>query len=200
MMPQFKALWGEEKEEMERMGAELFIPLEAKGELAGILTMGPKLSEESYSQDDQLTLTTLANQVAIAIQNARLYNVANQEIAERKRAEEALKEYSERLEEMVEQRTEELQDAHARLIQSEKLAATGRLAASVAHEVNNPLQGISNYLYLISQRVAGDDPLHKDLDMVKLGFDRIAEIVRRLRAFYRPAGEGMEPTDVNGVV
>jgi len=129
------------------------------------------------------------------------------DITERKRAEEALKDYSERLEEMVEQRTLELQKAYrdlrasqARLIQSEKLAATGRLAVSVAHEINNPLQGISNYLSVISQQVAQDDPLHEDLDMVKLGFERIKEIVRRLRAFYRPAGEEMEPTNINGVV
>jgi PAS domain S-box-containing protein len=129
------------------------------------------------------------------------------DITERKRAEEALKKYSERLEEMVEQRTLELRkayidlrDSQARLIQSEKLVAIGRLAASVAHEINNPLQGITNYLSLISQQVTKDDPLHEDLEMVKLGFDRIAEIVRRLRAFYRPAGAEMEPTDVNGVV
>jgi len=200
MMPQFKALWGEEKEDLERMGAELFIPLEAKGDLVGILAIGPKLSEVAYSQDDQLTLTTLANQAAVAIENARLYDAAQRELAERKRAEKTLKEYSERLEEMVEERTKELRDAQARLIQSEKLAATGRLAASVAHEINNPLQGISNYLSVISRQVAQDDPLHEDLDMVKLGFERIAEIVRRLRAFYRPAGEEMEPTDINGVV
>ena len=207
VMPQFKALWGQEREDLETMRAEIFIPLEAKGELVGVLAMGPKLSEESYSQDDQLTLTTLANQAAIAIENARLYDEAQRELAERKRAEEALKKYSERLEEMVEQRTFELQkaysdlrDSQARLIQSEKLAATGRLAASVAHEINNPLQGISNYLSLISQQVAEDDPLHENLEMVKLGFERIAEIVRRLRAFYRPAGEEMEPTDINGVV
>ena len=200
MMPQFKALWGEEKEDLERMGAELLIPLEAKGDLVGILAAGPKLSEVAYSQDDQLTLITLANQAAVAIENARLYDAAQRELAERKRAEEALKDYSERLEEMVEERTQELRDAQAKLIQSEKLAATGRLAASVAHEINNPLQGISNYLSMISQQVAQDDPLHEDLEMVKLGFERIAEIVRRLRAFYRPAGEGMEPTDVNGVV
>jgi PAS domain S-box-containing protein len=129
------------------------------------------------------------------------------DITERKRVEEELKDYSERLEEMVGRRTLELQkaysdlrDSQARLIQSEKLAATGRLAVSVAHEINNPLQGISNYLTLISQQVAQDDPLHEDLDMVKLGFERISEIVRRLRAFYRPAGEEMEPTDINGVV
>ena len=207
MMPQFKALWGEEREDLERMGAELFIPLEAKDELVGILTMGPKLSEAAYSKDDQLILTTLANQAAVAIENARLYDVAQRELAERVRAEEALQEYTEQLEEMVEQRTLELRktysdlrDSQTRLIQSEKLAATGRLAASVAHEVNNPLQGISNYLAVISQQVSKDDPLHEDLDMVKLGFERITEIVRRLRAFYRPVGEGMEPTDLNGAV
>jgi signal transduction histidine kinase len=200
VVPHFKAIWGKEREDLERMGAEFFIPLGAKGELVGIFAVGPKLSEESYSQDDQLTLITLANQAAVAIENARLYDVAQQELAERKRAEETLKEYSERLEEMVDERTKELRDAQARLIQSEKLAATGRLAASVAHEINNPLQGISNYLSLISQQVGEDDPLHENLEMVKLGFERIAEIVRRLRAFYRPAGEEMEPTDINGVV
>jgi C4-dicarboxylate-specific signal transduction histidine kinase len=207
VMPQFKALWGQEREELERMGAELFIPLEAKDKLVGILAVGPKLSEESYSQDDQLTLTTLANQAAIAIENARLYDAAQRELAERKRAEEALKEYSGRLEEMVDRRTLELQkaysdlrDSQAKLVQSEKLAATGRLAASVAHEINNPLQGISNYLSVISRQVAEDDPLHDDLEMVKLGFERIAEIIRRLRAFYRPAEETMEPTDINGAV
>jgi len=53
---------------------------------------------------------------------------------------------------------------------------------------------------MISQQVAQDDPLREDLDMVKLGFERIKAIVLRLRAFYRPAGEEMEPTDINGVV
>jgi two-component system NtrC family sensor kinase len=115
--------------------------------------------------------------------------VVVQDITERKRMEEELrKAYS------------DLRDSQARLIQSEKLAATGRLAASVAHEINNPLQGINNYLSVISQQVPQDHPLHEDLEMVKLGFERISEIVRRLRAFYRPAEEGMEPTDINGVV
>jgi PAS domain S-box-containing protein len=133
--------------------------------------------------------------------------VVLRDITERKRAEEALKGYSERLEERVEQRTNELQkaysdlrDSQAKLIQLEKLAATGRLAASVAHEINNPLQGISNYLAVISEQVPEDHPLHDDLEMVKLGFERISEIVRRLRAFYRPAEKEMEPTDINGVV
>lgn len=71
--PQFKALWGREREELEKIEAELFIPLKVKGELMGIFALGAKRSEEGFSQDDQLTLTTLANQVAVTIENARLY-------------------------------------------------------------------------------------------------------------------------------
>jgi two-component system NtrC family sensor kinase len=105
-----------------------------------------------------------------------------------------------RMEEQLRKAYSDLQDSQAKLIQAEKLAATGRLAASVAHEINNPLQGISNYLAVISRQVAKEGSLREDLEMVKLGFERISEIVRRLRAFYRPAEEGMEPTDINGVV
>lgn len=71
--PQFKALWGREREELEKIEAELFIPLKVKRELVGIFAVGEKRSEEGFSQDDQLTLTTLANQIAVTIENARLY-------------------------------------------------------------------------------------------------------------------------------
>ena len=71
--PQFKALWGREREELERIEAELFIPLKVKEELVGIFAVGEKRSGENFSQDDQLTLITLANQTAVAIENARLY-------------------------------------------------------------------------------------------------------------------------------
>ena len=74
VIPQFKALWREETEDLERLAAELFIPLKATGELVGILAVGPKLSQEVYSLDDQLTLTTLANQIATALENARLHD------------------------------------------------------------------------------------------------------------------------------
>jgi PAS domain S-box-containing protein len=73
LIPQFKALWGHETQDLERLGAELYIPLKAKGDLVGILSIGPKLSEEAYSPDDQLMLTTLAHQTATAVENARLH-------------------------------------------------------------------------------------------------------------------------------
>jgi len=71
--PIFKSLWGEEKIILKNLNAELYIPLIAKEQLVGVLTVGPKRSKESFTQDDQRTLSTLANQTAVAIENGRLY-------------------------------------------------------------------------------------------------------------------------------
>ena len=71
--PIFKSMWGMEREDLEDYGAELFIPLSAKGKLVGFLTVGPKLSTQVYTEDDRLTLSTLANQTAVAVENALLY-------------------------------------------------------------------------------------------------------------------------------
>ncbi len=72
--PQFQALWEEERSALIRMGAELLIPLKVQDELVGIFILGPKLSEETYTEDDELLLMTLANQTAVSIENARLYS------------------------------------------------------------------------------------------------------------------------------
>ena len=75
VLPYFKSLWQKERDDLERLNGELFIPLLVKTELVGIFVIGPKRSEQGYSMDDQLTLTTLANQTAVAIENARLYKI-----------------------------------------------------------------------------------------------------------------------------
>ena len=90
VLPQFKALWDQERESLEIISAEIYIPLLVSDNLVGILILGPKLSDELYSYDDQLTLSTLANQTAVAIEKARLYTVAQQELYERVHAERQL--------------------------------------------------------------------------------------------------------------
>ena len=74
IMPQFHALWGQEREILEEIGAELLIPLKVEDELVGIFSVGPRISGDTYTEDDQRILITLANQTAVAIENARLYS------------------------------------------------------------------------------------------------------------------------------
>jgi two-component system NtrC family sensor kinase len=114
----------------------------------------------------------------VALQNARLY-------AEQK------------------QLVHKQEETQARLIQSEKMSALGRLAASIAHEINNPLQAIQGCLTLASEEMAGQqrrDKLSRYLTIVESEIERIAAIVQRMRDFYRPARRALEPTDLHGVL
>jgi putative nucleotidyltransferase with HDIG domain len=74
VQPIFRAMWKNEIDYLNDFPAELFIPLTTKGELVGFLLVSPKQSMQSYTQDDELILSTLANQTAVVIDNARLYD------------------------------------------------------------------------------------------------------------------------------
>lgn len=74
VMPAFRGLWENERVILDQLGIDLIIPLKIKGELFGIFCVGPKMSDNAYTEDDRLTLTTLANQTAVAIETARLYS------------------------------------------------------------------------------------------------------------------------------
>jgi diguanylate cyclase (GGDEF)-like protein len=84
ILPQFHALWKEEKDDLVKIAAEFYIPLKTKGRLIGIFAIGPKRSGLPYSRNDQATLVTLGNQMATAIENALVYE---SEIRHRKEAE-----------------------------------------------------------------------------------------------------------------
>jgi two-component system NtrC family sensor kinase len=128
-----------------------------------------------FTEDDLTLLNSIAASVAIAIENARLY-------AE------------------VKDFADELARSQAQLIQSEKLAATGKLAASIAHEINNPLQAVQSCVYLVADQIAPDDPDRWYLDIAREELDRMARIVGRMVGFYRPSDEGRIPTDVNALL
>lgn len=93
-----------------------------------------------------------------------------------------------------------LDAAQAQLLQSAKLAAVGELAASVAHEINNPLYAARNSLYLVAQDLPEDAPQRPFLDIAQGELGRIARIITRMRDFYRPAHGELEPTDINALL
>jgi PAS domain S-box-containing protein len=85
------------------------------------------------------------------------------------------------------------------LFDTEKLAATGRLAASIAHEINNPLEAVQNSLYLLSRAVPEGAPERSFLDIATRETQRMSRILRQMLGFYRPT-TAMGPTDVNALV
>lgn len=93
--------------------------------------------------------------------------------------------------------TKILQD---QLIRSERLAATGQLAASIAHEINSPLQGITALLSVIRKAgINGEDLVH-NVDLVKNAVGSIRDTVRNLLDLNRPGNEKKHPSDINEVI
>ena len=80
------------------------------------------------------------------------------------------------------------------LIQSEKLAAAGRLAASVSHEINNPLESVTNLLYLIESDQSLSQPARAYLSLAQTQLTRVSRIATQTLRFYR---QSTNPTDVN---
>ena len=111
--------------------------------------------------------------------------------------------YTENLEEMVRQRTMELENAQALLVQSEKMAAMGRLAAGVAHEINNPAGVLLlklKFLHSIAAEEALSERAVSTLQVAIEQTERIHQIVENLLSFSRPAEGLPRSIDVNDTV
>ncbi len=123
-----------------------------------------------------------------------------------KRAREDLRSLNESLERQVEDRTKALKETQAQLVQSEKLSSLGKLAASVAHEINNPLSGILTYAKLLI-RMHEDGELSakaretcvRNLKLVQRETERCSAIVRNLLDFARQRPLSLKDVDLNVV-
>jgi predicted ATPase/signal transduction histidine kinase len=113
-------------------------PILLQGNLLGILYLENNLTVGAFTRERLEVLNFLCSQAAISIQNAQLYG--HLEMANSK-----LSDYSQTLEQQVEQRTADLQSAQQRIIAQEKLASLGTLTAGIAHELRNPLNFVANY-------------------------------------------------------
>jgi two-component system NtrC family sensor kinase len=118
-----------------------------------------------------------------AVQNARLYEAVQQELAERKRAEEALR------------------DAQEHLIRQEKLAVLGQLAGGVGHELRNPLGAIKNAAYFLNIALEEPEPEVKEtLEILEKEVRTSERIISSLLDFARPKPPVRRKVDVNEIV
>ena len=170
--PQFSA--GVDEEEGFTAQSILCVPLMIHEQVIGAIEVINKLAGAFDDQDLEL-LQAIAASVAVAVDNARLYT----ELADF---------------------ASEIERSQAKLVQAEKMAAIGRLAASLAHEINNPLQAIHNSLHLSKHEGLDYEKRAQYLSMAQSEVQRLIEIVQRMLDFYRPSRGDMAPADINSLV
>ncbi|MFO7930329.1 MAG: PAS domain-containing sensor histidine kinase [Thermodesulfobacteriota bacterium] len=93
-----------------------------------------------------------------------------------------------------------LQSTQEQLLQSEKLAAMGRLTSQIAHELNNPLFGIMNTLELLKTEIPPENKRRKLLDMSLSETVRLAEMLRKMLSFSKPDEEEKAPVNINTII
>jgi len=93
-----------------------------------------------------------------------------------------------------------LRRTQEQLLQSEKLAAMGRLTSQVAHELNNPLYGIMNTLELLKTEISPQSKRRKILEMAHSETIRLSEMLRKMLSFSKPDQEERQPVEINSVL
>jgi signal transduction histidine kinase/FixJ family two-component response regulator len=130
---------------------------------------------QPFSEADVDLFSILANQAGIALENSQLFSELQASI-------------------------DQIQEHQRALLQTEKMAVIGRLTASIAHEVNNPLQAVRNCLHLITR---DDLVLEKRSEYLTLAQDelqRLMDTVQQMLDFYRPSPSQREPVDINALI
>jgi two-component system, NtrC family, sensor kinase len=150
-----------------------------------------KIAEGDYSQKVDVTSNDEIGFLA---------NNFNTMVSELVGAHQELRDWGETLERKVEKRTAELKAMQAHLIQSEKLAGVGKLAAGVAHEINNPLTCVLTNSSLILEDLHPDDPRREDLKSIVDETLRCRKIVKGLLDFARQTKPQKQNLNLNKVV
>jgi len=150
----------------------LAVPLIARGELQGAIYVDTRMSVHPFGNGDLGLLQAMASQAAMAIRSARLYEDARKSNQQLTRT------------------LAELRETQEQLVQAERLAAVGRLATSVAHELRSPLMVMRSALYFLNRVVSLDEPdtpdiLRRYFAKLDSEIDRQAKIINDLLFFSR---------------
>ncbi|MEA2753937.1 MAG: hypothetical protein QOJ54_226 [Aliidongia sp.] len=170
------------------------------GEVLGGLLFGHPETGIFTDRSERLVVG-IAAQAAIAIDNARLYQAAEREVAERRRAEAELQALNATLEQRVIDEVHERSKAEDQLRQIQKMDAVGQLTGGIAHDFNNMLAVIMGGLNLMQRKLArGETDIERFVEGAIDGAQRAAALTHRLLAFSRQQPLAPEPLDLNKMV
>ena len=156
------------------LSSVLCAPVASK-EGGSLLFAARSAGEPVFRESDLEMFAILARQAGVALENARLHT--------------ELRAYIRQVEE-----------SQRALIQAEKISISGRLTASIAHEINNPLQSVSNCLHLAGRSELSLQERQDYLEMAQNEMDRLTNTVQRMLDYYRPTALDRQPVDLNELV
>lgn len=168
-----------------RMAKKISTPLKRIEDIAN------KIADGDYKHEITVNAPREIENLAVSI------NQMAKELAKEKQE---LEEWGNTLEIKVNERTEEIKKIHAQLFRSEKLASLGKLAAGVAHEINNPLTGILTNSSLMLEDLPQSDPHRDDVDVIVKETIRCREIVKRLLDFARQTKPQKHLININDII
>lgn len=152
----------------------LYIPLRLPGgKVVGIMSVDDPQDGRRPTRESLAPLELFAHQAAMAIENAKLIQ--------------QVREYSQHLEEKVEERTEELRKIQQQLLKSERLAAIGELAAMIGHDLRNPLTGIAGAAYYLKAKcdLKMDSKMREMLRVIGENIENSNKIINDLLEYSR---------------
>lgn len=170
------------------------------GDVLGGLFFGHKETAR-FGEEHETALLGIAGHAATAIDNARLFQAVEAELAQRRQAEAALQALNATLEERVVEAVAERAKAEEQLRQAQKMEAVGQLTGGIAHDFNNMLAVILGGLSMLQRRLArGDTDVGRFVDGAVEAAERAATLTQRLLAFSRRQPLSPQPLDPNRVV
>lgn len=165
----------------EGLKSTVYIPLVSKDKPVGAMCVSSH-SEFKFSADFVGFLTAIGNQIGVAIDNANLY-------------------------ENIKKAYQEVTEAQEHVIQTEKLASLGKLAATIAHEINNPISVVLTYVKLMKKLIDRDrfnverlDDISRYLSTMASETARCGEIVKNLLAFSRHSAIQFESHNIEEII
>ncbi|KXK11936.1 MAG: putative two-component hybrid sensor and regulator [Chloroflexi bacterium OLB14] len=164
--------------------SELCVAIKDGDEVLGIIDVESR-DQNAFSHNDLIAMESLAGILSSVITNAKQYQRLQETVKQLRATETELK-----------NRMEAQRAAEAKLLQAEKMATAGRLSASIAHELNNPLQAVQNCLHLAGRE---DLPQEKRDEYFKLAQNELERLMitsRRMLDFYRPNTSSLETVNL----
>lgn len=152
----------------------LVIPMHHGKQALGMAVLFNRIGEQ-FSEAELNLLTTAGVMIAISISNARLHTHTLRIIDERERL-------------------------HQQAIQNERLRTIGRLTASLAHEINNPMQAIRGALALAMEELDSPVDLKDYIRLSQQETDRVVNLVSRMRQLYRPSSDQFEIVNITDLL